>query len=69
MSTIAVIDIVNDYLLEGPELFELCFQLDEEEENRKITPGDPESAVVTIADDPPDGRKPLLFVLLLLFVT
>ena len=63
MSTIDVIDIINDDLLEGPELFELCFQLDEEEVNRKITPGDPESAMVTITDDPTDGRKPLLLLL------
>ena len=54
-SSIAVISIVNDNLLEGPEKFELCFQLTEDHDNRRIDPGDPELAVVTITDDPPDG--------------
>ena len=54
-SSIAVISIVNDNFLEGPEKFELCFQLTEDHDNRMIDRGDPELAVVTITDDPPDG--------------
>ena len=55
-SSIAVISIVNDEFLEGPEKFELCFQLTEDHKNRRISQGDPELAMVTITDNQPDGR-------------
>ena len=55
LSSIAVINIVNDNVLEGPEKFELCFRLTEDHDNRRIDHGNPDLAVVTITDDPPDG--------------
>ena len=62
LSSIAVINIVNDNLLEGPEKFELCLQLTANHKNRRISQGDPEHAMVTITDNQPDGRWGILII-------
>ena len=54
-SSIAVISIVNDEFLEGPEKFELCFQPTDDYKRKNINRGDPKLAIVTIIDDPNDG--------------